>query len=139
MINRSQVKYRGVQLRRLKIKSLFLKRSAAFVLAIVALAFYNDPALAQNITIGLGDGNSNGGDPARRADDRPCDDLVAGPLNPHHGHLFYAHCRRAFPVTHGHRRTAIPPNSVIISLALFLTAFIMTPVLKRLMKQALPL
>ena len=117
--------------RKSTISKLFLNRPMAFVLALIALAFYNDPALAQNITIGLGDGNSNG--VTQRAVQMIALVTILS-LAPSILIMVTSFTRIA--VVLSLLRTAIgvqqsPPNSVIISLALFLTAFIMTPVFEK--------
>jgi len=118
-------------LRKLKINRLLLNRTPTLLLALIALAFYNDPAVAQNITIGLGDGNSGG--VTQRAVQMIALVTVLS-LAPSILIMVTAFTRIA--VVLSLLRTAIgvqqsPPNSVIVSLALFLTAFIMTPVFQK--------
>ncbi|MCF6198654.1 MAG: flagellar type III secretion system pore protein FliP [Hyphomicrobiaceae bacterium] len=122
---------RPVYLHNFKINKLILSRTLVFLLALLALAFYNDPALAQNITIGLGDGN-NGGVTQRAVQMIALVTILS--LAPSILIMVTAFTRIA--VVLSLLRTAIgvqqsPPNSVIVSLALFLTAFIMAPVFQK--------
>ena len=95
------------------------------------LLFGSDLVLAQNITIGLGDGNSSG--VTQRAVQMIALVTILS-LAPSILIMVTAFTRIA--VVLSLLRTAIgvqqsPPNSVIVSLALFLTAFVMTPVFQQ--------
>ncbi len=116
---------------KLNLDKLVFRRALVLVSALLALVLYNDPALAQNITIGLGDGN-NGGVTQRAVQMIALVTILS--LAPSILIMVTSFTRIA--VVLSLLRTAIgiqqsPPNSVIISLSLFLTAFIMTPVFQK--------
>jgi len=116
---------------KLNLDKLVFRRVLVLVSALLALALYKDPALAQNITIGLGDGN-NGGVTQRAVQMIALVTILS--LAPSILIMVTSFTRIA--VVLSLLRTAIgiqqsPPNSVIISLSLFLTAFIMTPVFQK--------
>ncbi len=117
--------------RDLNLSKLFLRRTLVALLALAALVLYNNPALAQNITIGLGDGNNSG--VTQRAVQMIALVTILS-LAPSILIMVTSFTRIA--VVLSLLRTAIgiqqsPPNSVIISLSLFLTAFIMAPVFQK--------
>ena len=112
---------------------LHKKGNALLLVTLVALAvfFAIEPAAAQNITIGLG--NGNGGGVTQRAVQMIALVTVLS-LAP--SILIMVTSFTRVVIVLSLLRTAMgvqqsPPNSVIVSLALFLTAFIMAPVFQQ--------
>ncbi len=115
------------------LKAIFAGLFFLGAFALGLLAVFSDPALAQNITIGFGDGGGSGGGVTERAIQMIALITVLS-LAPSILIMVTSFTRIA--VVLSLLRTAIgvqqsPPNTVIISLALFLTAFIMAPVFEK--------
>ncbi len=90
------------------------------------------PLAAQDISINLGQGAATGA--PERANHPACravDGAVAGAIDPRDDDLVYAHRGVLSPLRAALGTTTLPPNSVVMSLALFLTAFAKGPVLTR--------
>ena len=62
--------------------------------------------------------------------------LSLAPADPRDGHVVHAHHRRAVARPERNRIPQLPPNQVLIGLALFLTAFVMAPAIKQINNEA---
>ncbi|MCP4933411.1 MAG: flagellar type III secretion system pore protein FliP [bacterium] len=112
-------------------KGIIARLFSLSALVLGLLVVFNDPGHAQNITIGFGEGGDNG--VTERAIQMIALITILS-LAPSILIMVTSFTRIA--VVLSLLRTAIgvqqsPPNTVIISLALFLTAFIMTPVFEK--------